>query len=104
MNCLVAVDLPVALSEIGNSGPGTVTSLEAVPSTPSSSLVVSVVTTTKEVPYPMSAGASTMTGRAPRERYGGEKSSAFLSSGMLSPSPLPVCRMRPSGSSRIVEW
>src|SRR5688572_5667941 len=43
-----------------------------------------------------------MTGLSPRERYGGENSSAFRSSGAPAPSPLPALSIRPSGSSRDV--
>ncbi len=72
--------------------------------------------TVKSVPRVTAAGAATISGRGPANRYGGENSWALAcescgSFGTSLPcasltwnSPPPALNTRPSGSSRVVAW
>ena len=57
-------------------------------------------------PYSIVDGASAIVGRGPLNRYGGENTSAVVSSTICEPSsrPLPASSTRPSGSSSEELW
>src|SRR5688500_15340656 len=52
----------------------------------------------------MTAGAAAIVGRAPLNRYGGEKVSADAKSVAPAVRPPPAISTRPSGSSSAVDW